>query len=50
MLLESGQDPRVVQALLGHSTGALLKRYQHVRPVLHQAAADALDRALGGGS
>jgi len=50
MLLEQGTDPRVVADLLGHSTTALLKRYQHVRPVLHQAAADALDRALGGKS
>ena len=48
MLLESGMDPRVVQDLLGHASGTLLKRYQHVRPVMHQAAADAIDRALGG--
>jgi len=47
LLLEQGTDPRVVADLLGHATTALLKRYQHVRPVLHQAAADALDRALG---
>jgi integrase len=49
MLLESGQDPRVVQAMLGHSSPVLLKRYQHVRPVMHQAVADAIDRAVGGG-
>lgn len=48
MLLEDGIDPRVVQAMLGHSTGALLTRYQHVRPVLHQQVADAIDRLLGG--
>ena len=48
MLLEAGVDPRVVQAMLGHSTGVLLKRYQHVRPVLHQQVADTIDRVLGG--
>ncbi|HEX7992619.1 MAG TPA: site-specific integrase [Streptosporangiaceae bacterium] len=47
MLLEAGQDPRVVQDLLSHSSGVLLKRYQHVRPVLHQRAADAIDAVLG---
>lgn len=49
MLLEAGEDPRVVQAMLGHSTEVLLKRYQHVRPVLHQRVADTIDRVLGGG-
>lgn len=48
MLLEAGVDPRVVQAMLGHSTGVLLKRYQHVRPVLHRQVADVIDRVLGG--
>ena len=48
-LLEAGEDPRVVQAMLGHSTGALLKRYQHVRPVLHQRVADTIDRVFGDG-
>jgi integrase len=47
MLLEAGVDPRVVQAMLGHSTGVLLKRYQHVRPVLHQQVADTINRVLG---
>lgn len=47
MLLEAGIDPRVVQAMLGHSTGVLLKRYQHVRPVMHQQVADVIDRVLG---
>jgi len=45
MLLEQGVDPRVVQAMLGHSTAALLARYQHVRPLMHQAVSDAVDRA-----
>lgn len=48
-LLEAGEDPRVVQAMLGHSTVALLKRYQHVRPVLHQRVADTIDRVFGDG-
>lgn len=48
-LLEAGEDPRVVQAMLGHSTTALLKRYQHVRPVLHQRVADTIDRVFGDG-
>jgi integrase len=47
MLLEQGVDPRVVQAMLGHSSLAMLKRYQHVRQVMHQRAADAIDDALG---
>jgi hypothetical protein len=34
--------------MLGHSTGTLLKRYQHVRPVLHQRVADTIDRLFGG--
>ena len=48
MLLESGVPDRVVMELLGWSSLAMTKRYQHVRPVLHKAAADAIDRALGG--
>jgi integrase len=47
MLLEAGVDPRVVQAMLGWSTLAMLARYQHVRPVMHEAVADAVDAALG---
>ncbi len=47
MLLEQGVLPRVVQELMGWSSAAMMKRYQHVRPVMHQAAADAMDRALG---
>jgi integrase len=46
MLLEQGVDPRVVQAMLGHATAALLTRYQHVRPLMHQAVSDAVDRAV----
>jgi len=46
MLLEQGIDPRVVQALLGHSTGVLLTRYQHVRETMHHQAAAAISRAI----
>ena len=48
MLLEQGVDPRVVQAMLGHASAALLARYQHVRPLMHQAVADAVNRAVRG--
>jgi integrase len=44
MLLEQGVPDRVVQAMLGHSTMVLLKRYQHVRESMHRQAADAIDR------
>lgn len=47
MLLEAGTDPRVVQAMLGWSTLAMLQRYQHVRPVMHKAVADTIDAVLG---
>ncbi len=49
MLLEEGIDPRVVQAMLGHSTMVLLKKYQHVRAVMHTEVAAAIERATGGG-
>lgn len=47
MLLEAGEDPRVVKEMLGWSSMAMLTRYQHVRPVLHQQVADTIDRVLG---
>ena len=47
MLLEGGVDPRVVQAMLGHSTMALLEVYEHVRAPMHQHVADVIDRVLG---
>lgn len=47
MLLEAGVDPRVVQAMLGWSTIAMVQRYQHVRPVMHRSVAATLDRVLG---
>ena len=49
ILLEQGMAPRVVQEIMGHATVAFtMAQYAHVRPVLHQAAADAMDRALRG--
>jgi integrase len=49
LLLEAGVDVRVVQEVLGHASPAFTARtYQHVRPVLHQRAAAALDSIIGG--
>jgi integrase len=49
LLLEAGQDVRVVQAVMGHATPAFTQsQYQHVRPVLHQRAADAMDAIISG--
>lgn len=48
-LLEAGMDVRVVQEIMGHATpGFTQAAYQHVRPVLHQAAADAMDKIVRG--
>jgi len=46
MLLEMGEDPRVVQELLGHSTTALLQVYQHVRPELLARSVARIDEAF----
>lgn len=49
-LLEAGEDIRVVQEIMGHATPAFTQAaYQHVRPVLHQRAADSMDRYLRDG-
>jgi integrase len=48
-LLEAGMDIRVVQEIMGHATPGFTQAvYQHVRPVLHQRAADAMNNILGG--
>jgi len=49
LLLAQGIPARVVMDRLGHSNIALtLGTYSHVIPQLHQEAADAIDRVLGG--
>jgi integrase len=47
-LLEQGEDPRVVQDLMGWSTAAMAEIYQHVRPVTHARVLSSLDRRFGG--
>lgn len=47
-LLEAGEDPRVVQELMGWSTAAMAEIYQHVRPVMHARVVSSLDRRFGG--
>lgn len=47
-LLEQGEDPRVVQELMGWSTAAMAEVYQHVRPVTHARVLSVLDRRFGG--
>jgi integrase len=42
-LLEAGEDPRVVQDLMGWSTAAMAEIYQHVRPVMHARVVSSLD-------
>lgn len=47
-LLEQGEDPRVVQDLMGWSTAAMAEVYQHVRPVMHARVVSRLDERFGG--
>ncbi len=47
ILLAAGVPERVVMEILGHSTLAMVKRYQHVLPGLTIAAAERMDRAMG---
>ena len=48
-LLREGVDPKIVSAMLGHSTVSFTQdQYQHVLKGMTSAAADALDQALGG--
>jgi hypothetical protein len=43
----AGVSERVVMEILGHSTLAMVKRYQHVLPGLTVAAAERMDRVMG---
>ena len=47
-LLEQGEDPRVVQELLGWSDSRMAEIYQHVRPATVARVLSALDRRFGG--
>lgn len=47
-LLEQGEDPRVVQDLMGWSTAAMAEIYTHVRPVMHARVLARLDERFGG--
>lgn len=48
LLLTKGVHPKIVQELLGHSTIAItLDTYSHVLPGMGDAAAGAMDEALG---
>ena len=49
ILLAAGVPERVVTEILGHSTLAMVKRYQHVLPGLTVAAAERMDRVMGRG-
>lgn len=46
-LLEQGEDPRVVQELLGWSDSRMAEIYQHVRPATHARVVSALNRRFG---
>lgn len=47
ILLAAGVPERVVMEILGHSTLAMVKCYQHVLPGLTVAAAERMDRVMG---
>jgi integrase len=48
LLLGCGVNPKIVSELLGHSTVAItLDLYSHVLPMMQQAAASAMEAALG---
>ena len=49
ILLGQGVHPKIVREMLGHASIALtLDTYSHVTPTMYEAAADAMDAALGG--
>ncbi|WHP18802.1 tyrosine-type recombinase/integrase [Cellulomonas sp. ES6] len=47
LLLEAGVDPKVVEAILGHSTIVTSRGYQHVSQVLARKALDDVAARLG---
>jgi len=47
--LEAGEDPRVVQDLMGWSTAAMAEIYTHVRPLMHARVVSRLDQRFGQG-
>ena len=48
LLLKKGVHPKLVQELLGHATISItLDTYSHVLPGMGNAAAGAMDEALG---
>jgi integrase len=50
MLLEEGEDIRVVQEIMRHASPDFTRKtYQHVRAKLRRQAADSIDRRLSGG-
>jgi integrase len=50
LLLGRGVNPKIVSEMLGHSTVAItLDLYSHVLPTMQEAAAGALEAALGNG-
>lgn len=48
LLTDAGVDSRVIQAILGHSSAAITRRYQKVKVETARAGTDELDRLLGG--
>jgi len=49
LLLASGEQPRVIMEVLGHSViGTTMNLYAHVLPSSHKEAANRMDRTLRG--
>jgi integrase len=46
-MLAEGVSERVIMDVLGHSTTAMMVRYQHATDALRDEAAAAMDRAFG---
>jgi integrase len=48
LLLQAGENAKVVSEMLGHSTIVItLDIYLHTNPVMHERAADTMDAILG---